>query len=182
MGLQLQLRAREAYEGLFGEADSDPGRTNGTMIFDPDEVEPDLVVGSWKLWVDGRLHPDLQDYWDGNWLVVRTRCEEQGATVDVSRPLLRNADLARFGVQCRSMCETMRGEAVLEPLEPNLYVRLRIDELGHVATEVRITPDHLTQRHVFHTELDQSYVPAIVASIERIVQRYPIRGDPTREA
>ena len=41
---------------------------------------------------------------------------------------------------------------------------------------VDITPDHLQQRHVFHFEIDQSYLPGLIRQCDRIVRDHPPRG------
>jgi hypothetical protein len=49
---------------------------------------------------------------------------------------------------------------------------------GGVEGDVEITPDHLTQRHRFTLELDQSYLPGLIASCDAILDRLPVVSAP----
>jgi hypothetical protein len=51
-----------------------------------------------------------------------------------------------------------------------------MERLGHLEGEVEITPDHLSQFHRFTLDLDQSYLRALIASCDAILERFPIVG------
>lgn len=142
------------------------------------ETEPDLRLGGLSIWVDGRQFPDASDYWDGNWLVVRARMEAPGATVQCEGPMLMASDLERFRNELVSVSTTLAGEATLASLEPELTVKLKVQRLGQVAGEVTITPEHLNQSHWFTLDLDQSYLPAVIASCDALLERFPVLGNP----
>ncbi len=42
---------------------------------------------------------------------------------------------------------------------------------------VRITPDNLTQSHSFEFEIDQSYLPGVIAQCGDVLFRFPVRGE-----
>jgi hypothetical protein len=42
---------------------------------------------------------------------------------------------------------------------------------------VQITPDHMTQEHRMDFEIDQSYIPSLIAQCRAIIEEYPIRGE-----
>jgi hypothetical protein len=52
----------------------------------------------------------------------------------------------------------------------------RSDELGHVAVKVQITPDPLTQLHVFDFEFDQTYLAETIRGCHDVLEQYPIRN------
>lgn len=51
---------------------------------------------------------------------------------------------------------------------------------GHITMEVSITPDHMSQRHWFQFEIDQSYLPPLVKQCQSILEAYPIKGSRDR--
>lgn len=140
---------------------------------------PDLRIAGFQLWVRGRRFEDQTDYWNGNWLQVVAHCGANGASVWVEGPILMAPDVARFTDQCSALNEHLAGRATLDSVEPNLRVRVAIqDRTGHLALRVEITPDQLDQEHTFAFSLDQSYLPGILAQCRRVLASYPVRGHP----
>ena len=139
---------------------------------------PALRLAGLQLWIHGRQFPDAHDHWDGNWLNVTAHCGAQGASVWASGSIIMVSDLGRWAAQCEKLYETGQGEAALQPCEPNLSVSLRAsDRLGHINMRVEITPDHMTQQHRIDFEVDQSYLPPLLAQCRAIMAKYPIRGE-----
>ena len=136
---------------------------------DSEEVGPAAVtLPGLQLWVQGREFPDSQDEWDGNWLRIRLRCSNAGATVEVAGPLVDTVSFHR----------RMEGEAVLESVEPNIRVVVQaVDRVGHIQIAVHLTPDHLQQKHWFQLAADQTYLPPLIAQVDAV-----LREDPVREA
>jgi hypothetical protein len=88
-------------------------------------------------------------------------------------------DIERFGRECRSLYEGKGDRAGLEPVEPELRIRLEaIDRMGHIRADVELTPEHLTQTHRMQFEIDQSYLPEIIERCAAVVRAYPVRGGP----
>jgi hypothetical protein len=139
-------------------------------------TEPDLRLGGVSIWVDGRQFPNVSDYSDGNWLIVRVRMDAPGASVKCDGAILMTTDIDQFRVELNALSETLTGEATLGSLEPQLKATLKAQSLGHIVVEVEISPDHLEQFHRFTFNLDQSYLPPLIAACERILERYPVIG------
>jgi hypothetical protein len=53
-----------------------------------------------------------------------------------------------------------------------------MNELGHVAITVEITPDHMNQQHWFQFELDQSYLAGLISGCRGVLEKYPIKSKP----
>jgi hypothetical protein len=139
---------------------------------------PALNLAGFQLWIHGRQFRDSQDYWDGNWLNVTAHCGSNGASVWASGAIIMVSDLVGLATECEALCERGQGEAVLQPCEPNLLLHLRpLDKRGHNLMHVEITPDHMTQQHRFDFEIDQSYLPSLVAQCKAVIAEYPIRGN-----
>ncbi len=138
--------------------------------------KPDVQVSGLQIWIHGRQFPDLNDYWDGNWLRATVHCKAKGSSVWVSGPIIHLSELHGWLVSTQAMNESLKGEANLDCMEPELSVSLKAEGLGHINMEVNITPDHLSQDHKYHFEIDQSYLSELIKSCQAILQRYPVRG------
>jgi hypothetical protein len=77
---------------------------------------------------------------------------------------------------CEKVFETLAGNAALDCIEPNLKVEINSTGSGHLAVRISITPDHMTQFHSYIDELDQTFLPPIIAGCRSILAKYPIRG------
>jgi len=141
-----------------------------------DDDGPDMKLGGLSLWVETRERPDDDDYWDGNWLVIRATVEAPGSFVELRGPWLRTDEVASFLTEVEAMSRDLRGRAVLAPIEPAIKVALEMNATGQIAVDVEATPDHLSQRHSFDFGCDQSYLPEIIRDCRKILLRFPIKG------
>lgn len=138
---------------------------------------PDLTLAGFQLWVHGYQFPEINDAWDGNWLRVTAHCGASEASVWASGVFLETMSILRFGNGLAALHETLRGVAVLGSDEPDLLVRAAAtDRVGHVTVRVELTPDHMTQEHLFEFAVDQSYLPSADAQCRTLLERHPVRG------
>ncbi len=136
----------------------------------------DLVLGPLSLKVHGYQFSNAANDWDANWLFATAQCDADGALVRVTGSFISTTDLAAFGKQCEEMYQQLKGEARLDPLEPELRLALRYtDRAGHLEGKVQITPDHMSQQHQFVFGLDQSYLPKVVAECRALLGKFPVR-------
>ena len=138
--------------------------------------EPDLKLGGLSLWAEARERPDDDDYWDGNWLIIRAKVEAPGSSVELRGPWLRTDEVASFLIEIEAMSKDLRGRAALAPIEPAITVTLEMGSLGQIAVHIEATPDHMSQRHSFHFGFDQSYLPEIIRGCRKILVRFPVKG------
>jgi hypothetical protein len=137
---------------------------------------PKLRLEGFQVWVHGWQFPHLYDYWDGNWLRATAHCGVDGASVFSTGAILHLSELASWRNQLELLSRTLLGEAKLNCIEPYLGVILKADSLGHVLMEVSITPEHLTQRHWFQFEIDQTYLNPLLRQLHSLFDEYPLRG------
>ena len=137
----------------------------------------DLRLAGLRIRVHGRQFPDARDDWDGNWLDVTAQCDDNGASVVARGPILHLSELERWRREAEKLFEALAGEARLDCREPNLSVLLKAASLGQITMDVSITPDHLAQKHWFRFEIDQSYLPSLIAQCRTILEAYPLRGE-----
>jgi hypothetical protein len=178
--LQPEIDQKETWARQFGEphcrklVERFSKSTRSTNTDEP--VEPDLKLGGFSLWVLGRQFPNAEDYWDGNWLNVRARAEAPGASAEAQGAIVHTAELARFVEQLESLHMKLVGEAALRCMEPNLQIVTRGDALGHVEVEITITPDHMTQSHLFKFDLDQTFLGPLLNECRNLLSRWPVRA------
>jgi hypothetical protein len=138
--------------------------------------EPDFAIAGLKVWIHGRQFPDATDYWDGNWLLVTISCTYPSSSVTAGGPILHLSEVATFKKSCEELYQKLKGRAVLDCMEPNLRVGLLAEGHGRIQVAISITPNHLTESHEFRDEVDQTFLPPIIAGCERILKKFPIRA------
>jgi hypothetical protein len=138
--------------------------------------EPNIRTRGLSIHVHSRS--DAPDYWDGNWAAITATCEYPGARVETTGVILHLAELARLADGCERLYKTLEGEAQLACMEPNLRVKLTALRGGHIEIEIAITPDQLSQSHTFLDGFDQTYLPPIIEACHRVLDKFPVRGEP----
>jgi hypothetical protein len=141
-------------------------------------ADPDLVLDGLSIWVLDREFPEATNGWDEEWLSVRATMRGIGSSVTTEGMILMTTDFKRFRDQLATLHAAMGGEACLSGYEPNLKVTLSADKRGGVPGQIEITADHLSESHRFEIGIDQSYLPALVASCDAILERFPVIGRP----
>ena len=141
----------------------------------------ELLIGGLSLWVLGYQFPNLSDYWDGNWLIIKALVVAPGSRVEVRGPLIHGSEWLSFERQLAELNRNLNGKAHLKCMEPNLDLLLECDSHGHVEATISITPEHMTQRHKFIYSLDQTYLDSVLKRTRQILAAYPIRGKPSEK-
>jgi hypothetical protein len=133
----------------------------------------DLELAGLRLWVHGRefLNQTLWDYED--WLWITAQYQTRGASVWTCGPITLTSEFNGLLKELKVMHRDLRGKATFASLDPGLKLSLEINHLGQVFFDVEIAPDHLTQKHIFDEQIDQSYFRSAVGGLERIVRAYP---------
>jgi hypothetical protein len=142
------------------------------------DSDPDIHFDEFSLWIFGRQFPGSEDYWDGNWLSVKAEVEALGAVVRVSGAIVHLGDLAGFANELEKLDQTLTGTARLNCIEPNLRIVIEGNSLGHLRATTEITPEHLTQRHSFVSEFDQTFLKPLLIQIRSVLSQYPLKGMP----
>jgi hypothetical protein len=144
--------------------------------YNPKELgPPDFAVAGLQVWIRNREFAEAQDYWDGNWLNVVAHCGSAGADVWASGPVLHLSEVRHWLGELNKLDETLTGKASLCCMEPDLSAEFRLKD-GRGELLVFITPDHLAEKHEFRFQVDQSYLRELTSMLERVLERYPIRG------
>lgn len=136
---------------------------------------PTFKLAGFSVWVLGREFESAEDYLDGNWLRVLAHCGAPGADVRASGAILHLSEIQKWLDALVPLHATLNGSAELACIEPYLHAKVELKD-GRGTFALEITPDHLTQEHKFRFEVDQSYLPELIADLERLLMEYPLRG------
>jgi hypothetical protein len=143
---------------------------------------PEIELAGFQFWVRRRQFPDKTDYWDGNWIDVAAHCSAAGADVWLTGPCVHLPELLHWRDEAVQMHQTLVGAAILDCMEPNLRVELKMQSLGQIMMTVHITPEHMTQQHSFEFAIDQSYLPVFLRQCGQVLDEYPICGQQPAKA
>ena len=138
--------------------------------------EPDLVLAGLRIWIHGWQFPNIDEYWDANWLYCTARCAASGAHVEATDSFLRVPELASWLDHCEKLAKSLKGKVVLEPMEPTLHVEIIAQSLGHMQVQVQLTPDNLAQKHWFEFNVDQTHIVQLISQLKVVLQEHPVRG------
>jgi hypothetical protein len=137
---------------------------------------PNIEICGLQIWVHSLQFPHLEEYWDANWLNVTVHCGARSADVWVSGSIIHLSEIQSWHDQAVDLHKSLEGQADLSCMEPELDVSITAGNSGLMNMVVKITPDHLTQKHTFEFDIDQSYLPDLILSCKRTLIEYPIKG------
>jgi hypothetical protein len=124
-----------------------------------------------------RLHPNSNDYWDGNWLNTEIELAA-GAFRGRYFACLRVDELIRFRDQLTVLYDTLDGHAEFQSIESWLAIRVKGDGLGHFVVDVEARDDAGTGNRLnFSLSFDQTRIPEIIDRLHRITERFPSVGN-----
>jgi len=143
------------------------------------EEDPNITLAPLKIWISGRQFPDHQDYWDGNWLIATALIEGEGSRVQVRGPFLHLSELKKWKEDLQEFYRKLEGSVELKTMEPTLKVKITSKKsmTGHLDCDVEITGDHMTERHHYRIDTDQSYLPGLISQLAAVLREYPIKGE-----
>jgi hypothetical protein len=123
-----------------------------------------------------RSQPGLFDSTDGNWI----ECELEiaaGAFRGAFPAHLRSEEFESFLEEAQDLHRTLDGAATFTALEGQIAFSLTGDGKGHLRISGEAIDDGgAGNRLQFKFDLDQSYLPAICASLEHLLAAFPVIG------
>ncbi len=142
--------------------------------------DPAIHLGPLKIWFFGRQFPQAEDYWDANWLNGTAIVVGNGSSIRLTGSFIHLGELEGWRDSLKSFQTSLQGTAELPTIEPNLSVKIVPDgsKTGHLKCEVGITADHLSEKHQYLFEIDQSYLPGLITEISAVLREYPVKNAP----
>ena len=134
-----------------------------------------IKLSQLELEVIGYERIQANDYYDANWLMVSVTADTNGINTKFARSCLLTSDLVEFNDQLINLNSGRKDSATLESFEPNIELSItKVDSLGHLKMIVKLIPTD-ENFHQFSLQIDQSYLPLIIADIKDALLRYPVR-------
>ena len=88
-------------------------------------------------------------------------------------PYFEISDLNRFYTQLVKLYEKLKGEAELNPIEGQFYLKLIGDGMGHIQVEGKAYTHATYGSYLnFEFEVDQTHLPKLIKSLEQVIQSY----------
>jgi hypothetical protein len=147
--------------------------------------EPDLLLGRPRsdhlaIWVIRREYPEATDYWDANWLQTRIELFAGGVHAKIGANL-RAEEFRRFREALERVDARASREALMEPLEPWLKVRVTTSSTGALAVEGEVSDEvGIGNQVVFalRSDLGLADQTQMIRSLRTIEERFPVLGTP----
>lgn len=140
-----------------------------------DRGAPDMHIGGLRLWIVGRHHSEIEDYWEGNWLHIYAECVSANSRVAIEGPLVHLSEITTLHSSCQKLAARQVQEAGLYCMEPNLKLELWAVPGGKLIGKVRITPDHKSEMHDFGFALDDAELDALLTACSEVLNKFPVR-------
>jgi hypothetical protein len=133
-----------------------------------------ITLAVWR-----RVHAPAENYWDGNWLSTEIRIAVGSFKGQIDADL-RAEEFERFKNQLQNLHDGSVGHAEFETVEGWITLHLVVtDGLGHIRCDGTVTDQPgIGNRLTFSLDLDQSYLPQLIADLDELTTNFPVVGAP----
>lgn len=138
--------------------------------------KPEIKFGALQIWAHNREYPSSQDYWDGNWLNVTAHCGGDGSEVWVTGSIIHLSELKTLQKDVERLLSSLGGKVVLDTMEPNLELTIKVTTQNEVEVRVSLTPNHLSQEHLYFFIASPEDLQMLIQELQDILIKYPIIG------
>lgn len=126
----------------------------------------------------GREFPDINDYWDGNWILFTVSLVMPGLSVEVTDPCIRVDELEAFLLELRSFSLGHLNAVESSFREPVVSIGVQAPEPGEEDLLARIEVNVFTDDGVAGTtaemDLTNDSLDLFIRGIEDILRDYPV--------
>lgn len=128
-----------------------------------------------------RNHPDLFDYWDGNWVACEVEIAAGGFRGGF-RADLRSEEFQTFFEEAEGLCRSLDGAATFSTMEGQMTFSLAGDGNSRVRVrgEARDAPGS-DNRLQFGFDIEHTHVPQICRALEVLLAAFPVVGASTTD-
>ena len=139
------------------------------------DTPPDLRVGDIALWTLGRLAHPTPDPW---WVDEIVCCVAVGGGIAAElKGQIPSRNFASFLENLERCYESISGRAQLDGSDMGLVLEFDVSARGRVKVETRLfSPGTWYGQLAAELDVDQSYLPPLIAACRRILERFPVRA------
>lgn len=129
--------------------------------------------------IAGRVHPNDQDYQDGNWLRANITVKIGGFNALIHAKL-RTESFVRFRQQLSHLQARMLGEAVFKSMENWLTISVKLDRSGQMITDCTVQDTYRVDGMLNFklTAISVDDVPNIIQTLDAIITTFPVVDQP----
>ena len=121
----------------------------------------------------GLENASAEDGWDKNWLKAKISVKA-GAFTGSYRASMINSEFFTLYNEFSKLYDYLHGEINFECLEDHLKLEIKGDGIGHFHTKVVSKDNGYNGAELtYYLDFDQTFLPEIIQSLERIVKSYP---------
>jgi hypothetical protein len=117
----------------------------------------------------------VPDYWENNWLSCQVEVRAGGFHAEVSCYFLTE-DFPRLRDEIRDVYSDRATDAEFTTLEGQLEFRVTRNARGRIELFGHLSELGNGNRLLFLLRFDQSYLPAIIRDLERLIECFPVIG------
>jgi len=126
----------------------------------------------------GREFPDINDYWDGNWILFSISLVMPGLSVEVTDPCIRVDELEAFLLELRSFSLGHLNAVESSFREPVVSIGVQTPEPGQqdllARIEINVFTDDGVAGTVAEMDLGNDSLDLFIRGIEDILRDYPV--------
>ncbi len=126
----------------------------------------------------GREFPDIDDYWDGNWILIKASLGMPGLSVQITDPCIRVDELEAFLLELRSFSLGHLNAVESSFREPVLSIGIQSPEPGEedllARIEINVFTDDGVAGTVAEMDLRNDSLDLFIRGIEDILREYPV--------
>ncbi len=137
---------------------------------------PDIKIAGLEIWIHGREFPHLDDYWDGNWMIVTVRCSNKENSICITGPFIHLNEIITWLAELVRLSTTLEGEASLDCMEPDLSVTIKAEKPDHITMEVILDPHDSEHEYYFMFPITENDLSLLIFNCRKILQQHPIKG------
>ena len=91
---------------------------------------------------------------------------------------VRAEEFVAFRDEVAALQQSVRGHAAFHTMEEWLRVEMRGDGRGHIGMRGFVRDPESTNQLNFNLDLDQTFLPDILAGLDAMVKSFPVVGSP----
>jgi hypothetical protein len=126
----------------------------------------------------GREFPDINDYWDGNWILFTISLVMPGISVEITDPCIRVDELEAFLLELRSFSLGHLNAVESSFREPVVSIGIQTPEPGQedllARIEINVFTDDGAAGTVAEMDLRHDSLDLFIRGIEDILRDYPV--------
>ena len=126
----------------------------------------------------GREFPEIDEYWDGNWMMIHLVFTMPGVKIDFIDPCIRTDELEDFLEELKNFSQEHVLGIETDFTEPILYLNMQVMEPGSdditTQVEINVLTEQAQAGMTVEMDVTMDAVEEFIRGIEEILREYPV--------